>query len=151
MSRTDETDSLIRRIMDKVDDDCFEFGNNIDGCKVKASRFSHKVRFDECANEYFGVEGGCDCIFIFPDKVCIVECTTGKFGSEDAERKPKQIRECYRVIRSLGYRGLITAVFYYGSINKISKERAEIELKDLKKKDRGFIIKFLKCGKDSIG
>lgn len=147
-----EIEKLIKTLKNKINDDnCFEFSNNIDGCVIKASNYKLKVRFDGCADRYFSKDGGCDCIFIFSDEVCIVECTTGKFGSRDAKRKSEQIKACYNLVRSLSYRGLIVAIFYYESFSKnISKERVELELKDIKKKDRGFIIKFRKCGKEPI-
>ncbi len=136
----EEIEKLIKALKDRINDDnCFKFGNNIDGCVIKASNYILKIRFDKCADRHFGRDGGCDCIFIFPDKVCIVECTTGKFDSRDAKRKPEQIRVCYTLIRSLGYRGLIVAIFYYESFSKnISKERVELELRDIKKKDIRF-------------
>ncbi len=148
----DEIDKLIEKLKNKInDDDCFDFSLHIDCCGIKASRYKLKIKFDGCADRYFGKDGGCDCIFIFSDKVCVVECTTGKFGSRDAKRKPEQIKACYNLVRSLGYRGLIVAIFYYESFSKnISKERVELELKDIKKKDKGFIIKFRKCGKEPI-
>ncbi len=143
-----EIDKLIKTLKSKINDnDCVNFKLHIDCCRIKISRYLLKIRFDKCADRFFGKNGGCNCIFIFSDKVCIVECTTGEFGSLDAKRKPKQIKECYDLIRSLGYKGLIVAVFYYEHFGKkISKERIELELKDIKKRDRGFIIRFKKCG-----
>ncbi len=147
-----EIDRLIEKLKDKINDnDCFDFSLHIDCCRIKASGYKLKIRFDGCADRYFSKDGGCDCIFIFSDKVCIVECTTGKFGSRDAKRKPEQIKACYNLVRSLGYKGLIVAILYYESFDKnISKKRVELELKNIKKKDRGFIIKYRKCGKESI-
>ncbi|GEM_PF-3200965 len=151
MNKKNDMGALIDKITDKVKNkDCFEFSHNIDGCKIKVISYKFKVKFDGCADAYFGIEGGCDCIFIFPHKVCIVECTTGKFGSRDAKRKPKQIKKCYTIVRDLGYRGLIEAVIYYEKIDSTSKKRVEIELKDIKKKDSGFIVKFLRCGADVL-
>ena len=139
-----EIEKLIEKLKNKINDNsCFDFNLHIDCCRIKASGYKLKIRFDECADRYFGKDGGCDCIFIFSDKVCIVECTRGKFGSRDAKRKPKQIKVCYNLIRSLGYRGLIVAIFYYEHFEKnISKERVKLELRDIKKKDKGLIVRY---------
>ena len=67
-------------------------------------------------------------------------------GSLDARRKPKQIRECYDLIRSLDYKGLIVAIIYYESFKSVSKRRVEIELKEIKKGDKNFFFRFCKCG-----
>ncbi len=151
MGKKNEIEALIDKITNKIKNEkCFDFSYNIDGCRIKATHYKLKLGFDGCADGYFGVNGGCDCIFIFPNKVCIVECTTGKFGSTDAKRKPKQIKECYTVVRNLGYQGLIEAIIYYETIDSTAKNRAEIELKDIKKKDKGFIVKFFRCGIDTL-
>ena len=142
----DEIHKLIKTLKDKIEGDCFNFKLHIDCCRIRSSKYKLKVRFDGCADRFFNKSGGCDCIFIFSDKVCLVECTTGTFGSLGARRKPKQIRECYDLIRSLDYKGLIVAIIYYESFKSVSKKRVEIELKEIKKGDKNFFFRFCKCG-----
>jgi hypothetical protein len=68
-----EIERLIELLKSRINDEnCFEFSNNIDGCKIRARGYKLKIRFDGCANKYFNVDGGCDCIFVFSNKVCIV-------------------------------------------------------------------------------
>ena len=150
--KKNEIERLIELLKSRVNDEnCFEFSNNIDGCKVGAKGYKLKIKVDKCADKYLFEESEeekkCDCIFIFSDKVCIVERTTGKFGSRDLKNKPEQIRRCYKLIRSYGYRGLIVAFFYYEHFDKfVTQKSVENRLKDIKKVDKGFIIRFRKCG-----
>jgi len=144
-----EIDRLIEKLKDKInDDDCFDFGLHIDCCRIKASGYKLKVRFDWCANEYFSVDGGCDCIFIFSDKVCVVECTRGKFSDSDANVKFEQLRKCYHLIRSLGYKGFVQPVIYFG---KSAKASALSKIRNKIKKEFNVVPKICKCDKDPIG
>ena len=148
-----EIDKLVGIIKSKIDNDCFEFPLHIDCCRIKLSNERRKslmlkIRFDGCADECLGLEGGCDCIFVFPDKVSLVECTAGKFRDTDARRKPKQIKKCYEFIKSLNHSGLIEIVIYSDHFKKTAMYRFESELEDVKKK--GAIIRFLRCGRDPM-
>lgn len=146
-------DKLIETIKSKIGNDCFEFALHIDCCRIRLSNERRKclmlkIRFDKCADKYLGLNGGCDCIFVFPDKISLIECTTGKFRDTDAKRKPEQIKRCYEFIRSLNYNGLIEIVIYSNYFKKTAMCRFENELKDVKKK--GAVIRFLRCGRDPI-
>jgi hypothetical protein len=140
--KKNEIERLIELLKSRINDEnCFEFSNNIDGCKISISKKGYKelklkIKIDKCADRYLFKESEkekkCDCIFIFSDKVCIVECTTGKFGSRDLKNKPEQIRRCYKLIRSYGYRGLIVAFFYYEHFDKfVTQKSVENRLKDI--------------------
>ncbi|WP_456370607.1 hypothetical protein [Geoglobus sp.] len=150
MHNMPDTEILAKELREMLKGNCLDFSNNIDGCRIKSSEYILKVKFDKCADKNFDVDGGCDCIFILRDKVAIVECTRGNFGSRDAIRKPEQLKKCYEVVRRLGYSGLIVMVIYFRHISNTAKSRAEIELKNLKRKDKKLILKFLKCGRDKI-
>lgn len=132
---------LIEIIKEKVQDKgCFEF-SNIDGCKVKCSDCQLKVRFDGCANKYFGVDGGCDCIVIWRSKIALIECKTGKFGSSDAKKASVQIKKCYEFVKNENIKDNIEAIIFYENIEYTSRSRVKIDLKILK-----IPIKFYKCG-----
>lgn len=121
--------------------ECFDF-SNIDGCRVKCPDCLLKVRFDNCADSYFGFDGGCDCIIIFKNKITLIECKNGYFGSSDAKKSIKQIEKCYAFIKNNGYNRYIeAAIFFGGGINTISMKRVIIELKGL-----SLSVEFYKCG-----
>lgn len=121
--------------------DCFDF-DNIDGCRVKCLDCRLKVRFDKCAASYFGFDGGCDCVVIFKDKISLIECKNGKFGSSDAKKSIKQIEKCHEFVKNNGNNRYIEAVIYYGKgIEPISMNRVRIELKR-----SNLPVKFYKCG-----
>ncbi len=122
--------------------ECFDF-DNIDGCRVKCPDCQLKVRFDKCAASYFGFNGGCDCIIVFKDKISLIECKNGAFGSSDAKKSVKQIEKCYEfVIKNNSSNRFIEAVIYYGKgTRSISVNRVKTDLKLLK-----LPVKFLQCG-----
>ncbi len=150
MRSKSDTEILAKKFKEILNNNCLAFSNNIDGCRIKSTNYILKIKFDSCANKNFKIDGGCDCIFILSDKVAIVECTRGIFGNRDAKRKPKQLKKCYKIIRELGYTGLVVMNIYFEKISSTAKARVEIELKDLKKKDKKVVLKFLKCGRDEI-
>ncbi len=120
---------------------CFDF-DNIDGCRVKCPDCRLKVRFDKCAASYFGFDGGCDCIIIFKDKICLIECKNGKFGSSDAKKSVKQIEKCYEFVKNNGNNQYTEAVIYFGEgIESISMNRVKAELKS-----SNLPVKFYRCG-----
>jgi hypothetical protein len=133
---------LIEIIKNTVqNEECFYF-SNIDGCRVKCSDCLLKVRFDGCADSYFGFDGGCDCIVIFKDKICLIECKNGKFGSSDAKKSVKQIEKCYKFVKNNSNNRHIEAVVYFGEgIEYTSMSRVKAELKWLY-----LSVKFYKCG-----
>ncbi len=118
-------------------DDCFNF-NKIDGCRVICSKCLLRIKFDNCAGIYFNVKGGCDCIIFWNNKVALIECKLGKFGSSDAKKASEQIKKCHEFVQSKGYDGHIEAVIYFESIDYMSKSRVE--------KDLEIPVKFHKCG-----
>ncbi len=135
---------LINIIKNKINkEECFDC-KNIDGCRVKCSDCLLKVRFDNCANIYFGVDGGCDCIIILKNKIALIECKNGKFGSSDAKKASEQIKKCFKFIKNKGYSGYIEGVIYFRYIDSTSKSRVEIELRHKRK----IPVKFCKCGED---
>ena len=123
-----EIEKLIEKLKNKINDNsCFDFNLHIDCCRIKASGYRLKIRFDECADRYFGKDGGCDCIFIFSNKVCVVECTS----DSDANVKFEQLRKCYNLIRNLGYNGFIQPVIYLGKSAKASALSKKCRSKDM--------------------
>ncbi|MCX9011738.1 MAG: hypothetical protein OIN66_11530 [Candidatus Methanoperedens sp.] len=121
--------------------ECFEF-YNVDGCRVKCPNCQLKIRFDGCANSYFGVKGGCDCIIIFKDKISLVECKNGKFGSSDAKNSIEQIKKCCNFVKNNGNDRFIEAVIYHGGgVEYMSMSRVKIELERLH-----LSVEFYKCG-----
>jgi len=139
----DEIIEIIERIRATIGAECLDNIRNIDGCRVVCNNkgLLLKMRFDNCANNYFERQGGCDCIFLFCDKIFLIECKKGKFGSSDAKKAINQIKSCNEFIRDeLGYRGFIEVIIYYGkSMDPIAITRLKIELKS-------FILKIFKCG-----
>ena len=146
-------DEIVKRMESKIDSNCFDFSLHIDCCRIVLSNERRKdliikVRFDGCADEFLGSRGGCDCILVFSDKICLVECTSGKFRDSEVGRRSIQIRKCYEFVRSLGYDGLVEIVIYSNHFKGMAMKKFEHELKDVKKK--GAIIRFLRCGRDGI-
>jgi len=152
----EEIRELMDRLRERVGEECIEeMGSgrgartwNVDGCKVKASGCVMKVRFDCCADERLsGEKGGCDLVLVFEDKVCIVECTSGRLGNLDARRKAKQVKTCLEALRKLSQacdeRKRIRSVIYHNGADPTALKRIRIELK-------GLAPKFLKCEKEVL-
>ncbi len=141
MKKPELSEIIKNKIKNK--NECFDF-TNIDGCRDKCSDCLLRVRFDKCADIYFEFDGGCDCIIIFKNKISLVECKNGKFGSSDAKQSIKQIEKCHEFVKNNGNNRYIEAVIYYGKgidYTSMSRVRTDLKMSHLS-------VKFYRCGQE---
>ena len=132
---------FIEAIEEIVGEECNEC-DNIDGCRIRYRQFLRKFRFDGCLGRFYDIQGGCDCIIALNNKVVLVECKRGQFGSSDAKRASKQFEKCADFVkRIVGYHWKISAMLFSEKRKPMAMNKIHAEMKRLK-----IPIKFKNCG-----